>query len=487
MIKEKIARKLSLYFGITILLFALIVGGIFMVLFENYNVKVHRQELLKHANSIADTLSDYFDQGDSLENNYGQKSMGKNGGYGAYLKFIDDIAGTDVWIIDINKNLITSGKAYGTMNNNYTYSDLPPNADIIISDVFSGETTFSEDFSNIMTELTLTVGVPIKNSNDGIVGVVLLHSPIKDINDAISQGLIILGISGLIAFIVVLFLSVGLSYSFTKPLRKMRDTALKLINGDYTAKNNIRQNDEIGQLSNTLDLLANRLHEASLQSDKFEQMRGDFIANISHELRTPVAVMRGSLEALVDKVVTDPKMIDNYYKQMLSESKFLGRLVGDLLDLSKLQNTDFMIEKQDISLYDVLDDVIRSATHLANKKNVTIKSMYENPQVKIQGDYARLRQMLMVIMDNAIKFSCEDDIIDVHFNENVLTVRDYGIGISKEQLPYIFDRFYKSRSEHNKTGTGLGLAIAKQIAQRHNINLICESEQGKGATFIFYL
>jgi len=252
-------------------------------------------------------------------------------------------------------------------------------------------------------------------------------------------------------------------------------------------KNQIHQNDEIGELADTMDVLTDRLDEASRQSQKLEQMRRDFIANISHELRTPVTVMRGSLEALVDEVVTEPEQIKDYHRQMLGESVYLQRLVGDLLDLSRLQNNDFEIEMQEINFCDIVDDAVRSAQHIAARKNVNLKLQKMPTLCTFYGDYARLRQMLLVVLDNAIKFSPEQGTVEVTLNEQILTIRDYGSGIAQDILPYIFDRFYKSRSEQNKTGTGLGLAIAKQIAERHHIKLTAQNAQGGGACFQFVL
>ncbi len=470
---SKIAIRLSLNFGAALLIFSIIIGGVFILLFRNHTLDIHKAELKNKAQNIAETFSSYMDRG-----------MGM--GYGAYLRIIGDIAGTDVWIVDKKHNLLTNGRRHGMMSEAALgYSDLPQNAEQIIAEVFTDKTVFSEDFSGLMSELTLTVGVPIKNGFGGVVGVALLHSPVHGINDAISQGITILALSILAALFISSLLSIIFSYSFTKPLSKMKNTALKLASGDYTAKNEIYNNDEIGQLAGAIDILADRLDTASKQSAQLEQMRRDFVANVSHELKTPVTVMRGSLEALVDGVVTDPDMVSEYYEQMLKEAKYLQRLVGDLLDLTRLQNSDFIIEKSEISICECLGDVVRSVAKLAEKKGVSIKVTKSGNMCKLSGDYGRIRQMLLIVLDNAIKFSPEGKAVEIALNEKTLSIKDYGCGIANEHLPYIFERFYTSRSEQNKTGTGLGLAIAKQIADRHGIGLLVQSASGEGATFLF--
>ena len=473
MLNNKIALKLSLSFALALIIFSIIISGVFLVLFKQYTVDLHKTQLQNYAQSLAQSLSS------------GRRYNGM--GYGAHLYFSSEIMGYNVWIVDENMNVITprNMQHHKMMHANYTFSELPPNASEVIREVFQDKTVFSEGFSDVLSQLTLTVGVPIKDANGKVWGAVLLHSPVEGTTDGIYQGLMILGISIILALIIVLALAILFSYFFTKPLTKMKSVAMQLAEGNYQAKCNIKQKDEVGELANVMDLLAGRLDEASKESLKLEQMRKDFVSNISHELRTPVTVIRGSLEALCDKIITDPKQIDEYHLQMLNEAKFLQRLVGDLLDLSRLQNPDFAIEKQELNLNDVISDVVRSARQIAKNKNVSINIDLKNPNLKISGDYGRLRQMFLIILDNAIKFSFENNKVDVLAKNDTIIIRDYGIGINEKDLPHIFDRFYKTHGEHNKVGTGLGLAIAKQIAERHNIELIAQNNFYGGAKFIF--
>lgn len=478
MMRNKMVWKLSGYFAASLIVFSIIISAIFFAFFRTNTIEIHKAELQERAKKISDTLS-------SVSNTNMQK--GQNSGYGAYIKFLNDIAMADVWIVDENLDIITYGMGQHAVT---TTNELPDNAKQIVDDVFAGETEFSESFSNMLDTPSLTVGTPIKAADGTIIGVVLLHSPINGINLATSKGLLILGYSITIALIITILLSVWLSYNFTKPLKRMNLAAIKLAEGDYTVKTDINQYDEIGTLANNIDVLAERLDEASKESEKLEGLRRDFIANISHELRTPIAVIRGSLEALADGVITEENQVHEYYSQMLSESKHLQTLVSDLLDLSKLQNMDFQLDMSTVSLCDLMNDVVRSAKSLASEKDISI--LYENTTVNcaVSGDYGKLRQMIMIIIDNAIKFSPKGGniYIDLSQKDNLmLSIRDEGSGIAPENLPNIFDRFFKTTSEENKTGTGLGLAIAKQIAQRHNIDLEVFSTLGKGSEFVFTL
>jgi len=487
MMKNKISIKLIVYFSAALIVFSIIIGNIFMLLFKNNAVEIHKNELKRRALTIADTISELMD-GSSLNfgpgmGRHGGMMMGMQGGLGLYIRNLDDIAMADAWIVDEELNLLITGSM---SHMQYNYTDLPQDAGIVVKKVFEGQTTFSEGFSKLLETPTLTIGTPITSDGE-IIGALLIHSPIQGINDATSEGFRILLISIFMALILSVLLSVALALTFTRPLEKMKNTAALLAGGNYSVKTGIKQNDEIGDLAKTMDILSQRLSEAEEERKRVQKQRQDFITNISHELRTPVTVIRGSLEALSDGVITDSEMINEYYKQILNESKSLERLINDLLELSRLQNVDFKIEMQELNICDVLKDSLRSASNLARQKNINIQYNSDKDVFLTKGDYGRLRQMFLTVIDNAIKFSHDNKSIYITLKDNQITIRDEGIGISEEELPNIFDRYYSVKSDENKTGTGLGLTIAKQIALRHNIELFAESKLNEGTSFVFVI
>ncbi len=355
----------------------------------------------------------------------------------------------------------------------------------VLDPVFYGDEVISSDFSHFTNQIVTTVGVPVYNLENRINGVLLVQYISRFSDMMLSSGVLLVVLSFLIALAFSYILSIVFSYKFTKPLHKMRDNAIELSRGNYDVRNNICQDDEIGYLANTLDFLSEKLKEADEQTKKLEKMRSDFISNISHELRTPVTVMVGSLEALADDVIRDDSTRKEYYKSMLNEAKFLSRLIKDFLEITCLQNVDFVIEKSKLNVADVMDDVVRSLRQIAVKKNVFINLQKFSFKNEIYGDYGRLRQMFIIVLDNAIKFSKENSQVDIILLDDEVRIKDYGSGIKEEDLPYIFERFYKERSEKNKVGTGLGLSIAKNIAIRHDIELSIESVYGEYAEFIF--
>ena len=472
--RHKIAFKLSLAFFAALLLFALLMGGLFYTLFKNYSLDSKKAQMHAQADAIAAAYA-----GDMAISGPG-RGMGQRGGMGPSLHMLDDLTSGNAWVVDANLQLLTSGRG----QRSYAYTDLPQDAEQVVDRVFQGEHVFSEGFSTLLDTPTLTVGAPIE-SNGRVIGAVLLHAPVEGVQQAAAGGTNILLISmgaGLLVSALLSWLTAGW---MARPLKRMRGTAQALTAGDYTARTGIRQADEIGELAGAIDILSVRLEDAKQEGEKLERLRSEFVANISHELRTPVTVIRGSLEALRDNVVSQPEQVSAYHQQMLQESLGLERLVNDLLDLSRLQNLDFRIDMEELNLAELLPDAVRSARRLAQPRGVEIDLRMDQPVLAVQGDYARLRQMLLIVLGNAVKFSPPGGRVSVELAGRTVTIADQGPGIAPEDLPRIFDRFYKASDGGNQDGSGLGLAIARQIAQRHGVDLTAQNAPAGGAVFRF--
>ena len=493
--KNKIFVKMFLAFAVALLAFSLIVGSGFGYLFRQHVISVKKQDMEQRAVKIAQALGESRDQwltwqikrkearAQGKEQELlrpGNPGMARPQGpiglsFGAVLRFLGSAAADDVWIVDNDQHLTSTGNLQGK-HTSFMFKDLPPDAVKVVDRVMEGNVTASEGFSTLLEVPTLTVGSPVRDKDGNILGAVLVHAPISGMEEAATQGNRILLMCGGVALLLSFVMAFGFSWWFTKPLRTMQLTAEEMTEGDYEARCNVRQNDEVGELGTALDTLGDKLLVASKESAQLDQLRKDFIANISHELRTPVTVIRGSLEALCDKVVTEQKQVCEYHEEMLKETLFLQRLINDLLDLSRLQNTNFKIEMTKINLYDILQDVFHSGARLAQNKNIKVEFFSATRIYPLWGDYGRIRQMLMVFVDNAVKFSPKDSKVEITLIENTIRITDHGCGVPDYKLAHIFDRFYKTRNEQNKTGTGLGLSIAREIAERHHMKVHMESK-----------
>jgi len=483
---NRIAQKLLVYFIIPLCIFAVMSGVLFQALFSRAILEEKQSELLARATTLAETLSEAAGSEGvpTSPNGMGRgqsQSSAIDAGLGAYLPALS-LLDVDVWVLDANLNFLTTGRRNMTL----VYQDLPPDADEVVSSVFTGKTVIGRGFSDLLGTPTLTVGVPIYRGS-AVYGALLMHDAVSGMQTAITQGVRVLLYAGAIALGIAVVLAIWLSYAFAKPLHTMKNTALTLAQGDYTVQTGVKRSDEIGKLAQAMDVLSVRLREARQQKEQQERLRMEFLANVSHELRTPATVLRGSLEALCDGVVTDPAQVKQYHEQMLRETIGLQRLTNDLLELSKLQNPDFPIEHAAVCLQDVLGDALYAADQVARKKQISITREMTGEPINLQGDYGRLRQMLMIVLDNAVKFSSEGGTIEVTLAQKKITIQDYGIGIAPDLLPFIFDRFRKTPSEENRQGSGLGLAIARQIAVRHGMEIAVKSTVGEGTRFTFSL
>lgn len=492
---SKIALRLILYFSAALLLFALVVGSAFSVLSARRTMDQYRGELLTRAQTVANTMRGFLNgtsqpANGSKHHESGGMNVTHGTGFGAYMRYLEELSMADVWVVNSSSEAIditTCSEHMGPIE----YDDLPPDGEEVIERALQGETAFSESFGELLGEPSLSVAVPIRESEEEEpLGAVLLHTPVKGISDAVGDSLRTMLFSVLVALFLAVPAGILLSLRFIRPLNRMKATAARVAEGDLTAKNGIFQKDEIGQLAQAMDQMTDRLQAASLERRRMEQARQDFFSSISHELRTPVTVLRGSLEALTDGVITDPDQVREYQLQMLGESKHLQRLVNDLLELSRLENMEFQISKSPLELHQLVEDVARSMRRVAEGKGMTLKILTEPGEMAFSGDYGRLRQMIITVLDNAFKFSPAGGEVLLELkslgNRPVVSVTDHGPGIPPEQIPRIFERFHHDGGERNPGGTGLGLPISRQIALRHGIEIEVESREGNTVfSFVF--
>jgi len=223
------------------------------------------------------------------------------------------------------------------------------------------------------------------------------------------------------------------------------------------------------------------------EKEKLEQMRKDFISNVSHEFRTPLTVIKGNLESIVDGI-TKPEYITDTCVTLINETNRLERMVKDLLNLSKLESGKLDIDFNELDVNMLINDIIRSLKPLLNNKVIDLQLSMENDLPPLFSDYDKLKQLLIIFLDNAIKFSKNNGILKVSTyvdNKNIyITIKDNGIGIPKDEIQHLGEKFYKADKARNSKadGTGLGLSIAKRLVKVLNGHFSIESDLDKGTT-----
>ena len=333
-IYNRISFRVYLYFAIIICIFAATLGAIFVQMSERNSKNTYRDRLQNKGISIADVLNNYIEY-----ENYDE--------YPAFLMTLKKIEmmEMDIWIV-------SNGEKDSPMNEladtDLTKIDLNSSVKLVLEESLKGNIKDKVYYSDIYKETVISIGIPVYDSQDDVVGAVLLHSPIKGQKELITTSLRMILISAVTALVVCFIVAVIFARKLTKPISKMRMTALGLAEGDYSLKVESNQKDELGDLARIFDILSERLAQSEEERKNLEQMRMDFFANVSHELRTPITVIRAYTEMLIDGIITDPEKITTNYNRMLKECKGMERLVGDLLLLSKMQNPDFVVDRKSV-------------------------------------------------------------------------------------------------------------------------------------------
>jgi len=225
---------------------------------------------------------------------------------------------------------------------------------------------------------------------------------------------------------------------------------------------------------------------------RLEKIRKDFVANVSHELKTPVTSIKGFTETLLDGALHDEKALESFLNIILKESNRLQSLVYDLLELSKIEQEDMKLKIDQVEINKLIHDIVDSLKKCAEDKQIDIQ-IFEERSLTVEGDSLRLQQIFINLLSNAIAYTLPSGKVEVHIKDDdefvVISIADTGIGIEKKEIPRIFERFYrvdKARSR-NSGGTGLGLAIVKHSVEAHHGEINVESEIGKGSKFIVKL
>lgn len=523
----KLTRRLFLYFSAALIVFTIVLAGLFDALMRDASIKENRALLEQRTQALAASLTEEpapapsaRPADDRRERGGRQRGMHMRGMHhnetasgasranssdsycrryvsdtdtaqpaaiedASYLKNLSALAGGTVWLVDRRTKTIT---AYGA-DDKEIYDKLPAEAEEMLNKIFEGSAVSSEDFNAILDAPSFTTGAPVKNTNGEITGALLVHRTFSGLAESERSGLKILAAAIASAFLLSLILSLLLARRFVSPLARMEKTAAVLAEGDYSGRTEIKQDDEVGSLAKSLDTLAERLSEAEKERARLEKMRRDFLSSVSHELRTPLTVLRGTVDLLSSGISISEEKRTALLEQTMSQTAQLERLVNDLFELTRLENPDFTIEKSQGSITDALEDAVSSANRIASKKNIAIKAVSPIMPVIMDMDYGRIRQMFLIVLDNAVKFSPADGEIEMSLQSSdsgwSVSIRDHGQGIPEDILPELFGRFRSHKGENNPNGTGLGLAIAKQIANRHGIELTAKNAESGGAVFIF--
>ena len=320
--------------------------------------------------------------------------------------------------------------------------------------------------------------------NYNTYGYVIIHLPLSQITAAQNGILNILYISAGIIFALSLIILLVFTQTVYIPLKKITAAANQYAEGNLKYKTELHTHDEMGYLAATLNYMSDGL-------DQMEEYQHTFIANVSHDFRSPLTSIKGYLEAILDGTIP-PEMYEKYLTRVITETERLNKLTQGMLTLNSLDSKGYL-SRTNFDINRVIKDTAASFEGTCENKNIMLDLTFSDSIQMVYADMGKIQQVLYNLIDNAIKFSHHDSTIYIRTsikNEKVfVSVKDTGIGIPKPNQKKIWERFYKSDLSRgkDKKGTGLGLAIVKEIIQSHGENIDCISTEGVGTEFIFSL
>lgn len=428
--------------------------------------KNHAESLYKEAIQIANTYaSDLYSNRTSLDTVKNQ---------------IDALAvymNSTIWIINPSGRMVLDSS-----------SPLDIEKETVIESFDSTATAGSYyivgDFFGYFEQDMLSVFAPI-TYNFRVQGYVVIHMSMAVIEEETNSFLNISYIMLLILFVLSLIILIFFTEIVYIPLKKIISATEQYASGNMHYEFSVESADEMGYLAASLNYMASEIARA-------EDNQKKFVANVSHDFRSPLTSIRGYLEAMSDGTVP-PELYEKYLNILLNETDRLKKLTDSLLTLNNLNTKGVYLEKSVFDLNTTIRNTAATFEVVCKTKSVAIELVLTGDTMPVEADMGKIQQVLYNLLDNAIKFSPQDSIIKIETTEKkskvFVSVKDRGIGIPKEDLKLIWDRFYKSDLSRgkDKKGTGLGLSITKEIIMAHGEHINVISTVGVGTEFIFSL
>lgn len=385
---------------------------------------------------------------------------------------------TTIWVIGSDAQVVMSSSGFAIEK-----QDMPDYDDALVSADGSGKYIGRLDSG----EKVMSVCRAIKNHDGDIVGAVRIMSSLEQIDNQIGSMVFLILFALIIVFAIIIFSNLFFIRSIIFPVQEINETTKKIAQGDYTARIEKKYNDEIGDLCDSINSMAEEISTT-------DKMKNDFISTISHELRTPLTSIKGWGETLTFGINDSfDEVTRKGLEVIVKEAGRLEGFVEELLDFSRLQSGRMNLKLAKTDVFAELDETVFTFCERAMREGIEVKYSIPDVPAVADADANRLRQVFMNILDNALKYSRSPSKIFVKAQFIKLDAKDFisiaiadqGCGISKEDLPHVKDKFYKANV--SVRGSGIGLAVTNEIINLHNGKLEIDSEEGRGTLVIIYL
>lgn len=326
-------------------------------------------------------------------------------------------------------------------------------------------------------ESIMSVSGPIKNNSGETMGYLRFISSLEEANSAILKAVISLFIFTLFVALVTTMFSLLISKSIVRPILELTEVANTMLKGNYEEKAKVFEDDEIGELAKTLNAMSDEI----INKDR---IKNDFISSISHELRTPLTSIKGWAVVLKDAKEDEKDLIEDGLNIIENEADRLAKMVEELLDFSRYISGRITLDKEVFDITQTCLDISKQMKPRAKSNNIELITELPKESILINADENRIKQLLINLLDNAIKFTSDKGWVKFQMLEEnnfvQIMVSDNGMGMTKEELAHVKEKFYKGK--HSKSHSGIGLSISDEITKLHNGNLEIFSEENIGTT-----
>ncbi len=328
-----------------------------------------------------------------------------------------------------------------------------------------------------------TVCMPIaETGSQRTAGFLFVTGSTEELHQFVFEMIKIFLLCAILVLLITFLATYFVTLKMVRPLREMAVAAKKFGQGDFSTRIRIDSDDEIGQLAMAFNNMAKSL-------STLESMRRSFVANVSHELRTPMTSIAGFIDGILDGTI-GPEKQSHYLRIVSDEVKRLSRLVRSMLNLSRIEAGELKVQTTQFDVLEIICETVFSFEQAINKKRLDIRGL-DNDKVMVEADPDLIHQVVYNLIENAVKFVNEDGYLEFSFNTDshmtYVGIRNSGEGLAKEEIPRVFDRFYKTDRSRgmDKNGVGLGLYLVRSIINLHGGDIIVKSTPGEYTEFIF--
>jgi signal transduction histidine kinase len=393
------------------------------------------------------------------------------------LKSIDTFLGIRVWIVSADGTILADS-SYTSNAEQKNVNELDPG--------FLDKDTFSEDnyFNGIFTQPMLSYTDSVIYNFD-VSGYIILHISQEKIVEETVIYIDVINLCFLVFLPLLFVLFLYIHYITAIPLKNLMKAAKEYSSGNYNYALILKGLSEYQDLGAAISYMSSEI-------SKLDDYQKKFVANISHDFRSPLTSIKGFAEAIKDGTIPY-EMQDKYLNIILFETERLTKLTSSLLELNSFENRGTFLDITSFDINHIIKKTAESFEGVCREKKITLNLVFSSKVTYVDADMGKIQQVLYNLIDNAIKFSHTNSKIKVSTEEKgekvFISVKDYGIGIPKDSIKKIWERFYKTDASRgkDKRGTGLGLSITKEIVQSHNENINVISTEGVGTEFIFSL